>query len=46
MKILARLLAKLFAPDPPIDAAEIERVEEMAKRERREEGAFPPDEIR
>ena len=45
MKLFAIILAKIFEPDPPIDAAEIERVEELAKRERREEGAFPPDEI-
>jgi len=42
IQIIANMLAKIFSRRK---TAELERIEELAKQERREEGAFPPDHV-
>ena len=39
-------IAMLIRREPQIDEAELARIEEMAERERREEGSYPPDDVR
>ena len=41
--VIIETIRKLFRLDDP--AEELERIEEAAKRSRREEGAFPPDSV-
>lgn len=46
MELISKIWAKVFPRHANIDDEELQRIEEMAKQERREEGAYSPDDVR